>query len=333
MGQKVHPDRFRLGVKVGDRHVKDWQGRWFATGKEYANLLHEDIRVRQHIMTRLADAGVSKVEIERSANMITVTIHAAKPGIVIGKSGVKVEELRRTLEAMTGKRVRVTIQEIRQPELDAFLVARSIADQLERRVAFRRAMKQAVQRAQRFGAKGVRVQVSGRLGGAEMSRREWEREGRVPLHTLRADIDFGQTEAHTTYGVIGVKVWIYRGDFTPDGRSPEEVAADAAPAATDAVRARPVRAEVPEARAGRGGAASPCPPEVDYSPAACSTQAKTSGDRSHQPRAAAAQAERRRRRRRRQPRPRGRADAADTAQPAAAPRGPRSPRRCCNRSA
>jgi small subunit ribosomal protein S3 len=213
MGQKVHPTGFRLGVKVGDRSVKDWQGRWFATGPEYASLLLEDIKVRQHIMTRMADAGVSKVEIERSANMITVTIHAAKPGIVIGKSGVKVEELRRTLEAMTGKRIRVTIQEIRQPEIDAFLVARSIADQLEKRVAFRRAMKQAVQRAQRFGAKGVRVQVSGRLGGSEMSRREWDRWGRVPLHTLRADIDYGQTEAHTTYGVIGVKVWIYRGEI------------------------------------------------------------------------------------------------------------------------
>src|SRR5438876_206384 len=200
MGQKVHPTGFRLGVKVGDRSVKDWQGRWFATGHEYGSLLLEDIKVRQHIMTRMADAGVSKVEIERSANMITVTIHAAKPGIVIGKSGVKVEELRRTLEAMTGKRIRVTIQEIRQPEIDAFLVARSIADQLEKRVAFRRAMKQAVQRAQRFGARGVRVQVSGRLGGSEMSRREWDRWGRVPLHTLRADIDYGQTEAHTTYG-------------------------------------------------------------------------------------------------------------------------------------
>ncbi len=191
MGQKVHPTGFRLGIKVGERSVKDWQGRWFATGHEYALLLLEDIKVRQHIMTRMADAGVSKVEIERSANMITVTIHAAKPGIVIGKSGVKVEELRRTLEAMTGKRIRVTIQEIRQPEIDAFLVARSIADQLEKRVAFRRAMKQAVQRAQRFGAKGVRVQVSGRLGGSEMSRREWDRWGRVPLHTLRADIDYG----------------------------------------------------------------------------------------------------------------------------------------------
>jgi small subunit ribosomal protein S3 len=263
MGQKVHPIGFRLGVKVGERSVKDWDGRWFATGKEYSELLLEDVRVRQHIMTRMADAGVAKVEIERSANMITVTIHAAKPGIVIGKSGVKVEELRRTLEAMTGKRIRVTIQEIRQPEINAMLVARSIADQLEKRVAFRRAMKQAVQRAQRFGAKGVRVQVSGRLGGSEMSRREWDRWGRVPLHTLRADIDYGQTEAHTTYGVIGVKVWVYRGDYTPDGRSPEEVAAEQRQPERRGPRAT-VRAEVPEA-APAEPAAPAVPAEVDYS--------------------------------------------------------------------
>jgi small subunit ribosomal protein S3 len=263
MGQKVHPIGFRLGIKVGERSVKDWNGRWFATGKEYSDLLLEDVKVRAHIMTRMADAGVAKVEIERSANMITVTIHAAKPGIVIGKSGVKVEELRRTLEAMTGKRIRVTIQEIRQPEINAMLVARSIADQLEKRVAFRRAMKQAVQRAQRFGAKGVRVQVSGRLGGSEMSRREWDRWGRVPLHTLRADIDYGQTEAHTTYGTIGVKVWVYRGDFTPDGRSPEEVAAEQRQPDRRGPRAT-VRAEVPEAATAEA-AAPAVPAEVDYS--------------------------------------------------------------------
>src|SRR5579884_3578126 len=241
MGQKVHPTGFRLGVKVGDRSVKDWHGRWFATGKEYADLLLEDIKVRQHIMTRMADAGVSKVEIERSANMITVTIHAAKPGIVIGKSGVKVEELRRTLEASTGKKVRVTIQEIRQPELDAVLVARSVAEQLEKRVAFRRAMKQAVGRTMRFGAKGIKIQVAGRLGGAEMSRTEWEREGRVPLHTLRADIDFGQAEAHTTFGVIGVKVWIYKGDVIAEApREEREVAARPTP--RPAVEAAPTAA-------------------------------------------------------------------------------------------
>jgi small subunit ribosomal protein S3 len=283
MGQKVHPTGFRLGVKVGERSVKDWQGRWFATGKEYADLLLEDVRVRQHIMTRMADAGVSRVEIERSANMITVTIHAAKPGIVIGKSGVKVEELRRTLEAMTGKRIRVTIQEIRQPEVDATLVARSIADQLEKRVAFRRAMKQAVQRAQRFGAKGVRVQVSGRLGGSEMSRREWDRWGRVPLHTLRADIDFGQTEAHTTYGVIGVKCWIYRGDFTPDGRTPDEVAAEQR---QQDRRARPtVRAEVPAEAPAPAPPAEPASPEVDYSRGGVFDPGDDSGDLGPRPRA------------------------------------------------
>src|SRR3954466_8267272 len=233
MGQKGHPIGFRLGVNVGNRHVKGWMGKWYAD-KDYTKFLHEDLRVRSLIMGRLAEAGVSRVDIERSANQMTVTIHAAKPGIVIGKSGVKVEELRSNLEGMTGKRVRVTIQEIRQPELDAYLVARNVADQLERRVAFRRAMKQVVGRAMRFGAKGVRIQVSGRLGGAEMSRREWEREGRVPLHTLRADIDFGQAEARTTYGVIGVKVWIYRGDVAPTARVVGVDAANAAAAAAAA---------------------------------------------------------------------------------------------------
>lgn len=214
MGQKVHPIGFRLGI------IKESQARWYAERRGFTQYLHEDIRVRRTIMGTLAEAGVAKVEIERSANQMTVTIHAAKPGIVIGKSGVKVEELRKNLETTTGKKVRVTIQEIRQPELDACLVSRSVAEQLEKRVAFRRAMKQAVGRAMRFGARGVRVQVSGRLGGAEMSRRESDRDGRVPLHTLRADIDFAITEAHTTYGAIGVKVWIYRGDILPASREP-----------------------------------------------------------------------------------------------------------------
>ncbi len=236
MGHKVHPIGFRLGISIGDRRVKEWQGRWYAD-RDYTKLLHEDLNVRQMIMQRLSDAGVSRVEIERSANQMTVTIHAAKPGIVIGKSGVKVEELRRTLETMTGKRVRVTIQEIRQPEMDAFLVARGVADQLERRVAFRRAMKQAIGRSMRFGARGIRIQVSGRLGGSEMSRREWEREGRVPLHTLRADIDFGQAEARTTFGAIGVKAWIYRGDVQPSSR--DEVFQP-----TTAVRPAPARPAV-----------------------------------------------------------------------------------------
>ena len=207
MGQKVHPIGFRLGI------IKDWQGRWYANRKDYTGLLHEDLQVRGLIMKRLFDAGVSKVEIERSANQMTVIISAAKPGIVIGKSGAKVEELRKRLEEVTGKKVRVTIQEIRQPEVDATLVARSVAEQLERRVAFRRAMKQAVLRATRLGAKGIRVQVAGRLSGAEMSRTEWEREGRVPLHTLRADIDYGVSTAKTTYGTCGVKVWVFKGEI------------------------------------------------------------------------------------------------------------------------
>ena len=206
MGQKVHPIGFRLGI------VKDWDTHWFAE-KDYTRLLQEDIALRKMINTELRDAAVPRIEIERSANQVTITIHTAKPGIVIGKSGAKVEDLRRRLEEKTGKKVRVNIQEIRQPELDATLVARSIAEQLERRVAFRRAMKQAVTRTMQRGAKGVKAIIAGRLGGAEMSRREREVSGKVPLHTLRADIDFGTAEAHTTFGIIGVKVWIYKGEI------------------------------------------------------------------------------------------------------------------------
>lgn len=218
MGQKVHPVGFRLGI------IKDWQGKWYAD-RAYTTLLHEDLKVRRMLLKKLVDAGVPRVEIERSANQMTVTIHSAKPGIVIGKSGVKVEELRRELESLTGKKVRVTIQEIRQPEVDATLVARGVAEQLVRRIAFRRAMKQAVLRAMKSGAKGVRVACAGRLGGAEMSRREWEREGRVPLHTLRADIDFGQAEALTTFGIVGVKVWVYKGDVLPPPKKQAELPA------------------------------------------------------------------------------------------------------------
>lgn len=206
MGQKVHPVGFRLGI------VKPWQAKWFDE-RNYAQLLKEDVDVRKTIMTRHGNAGVSQVDIERSANQITVTIYTARPGIIIGRSGTNVEELRQVIERETGKKVRINIQEVRQPELNAVLVARNVADQLEKRVAFRRAMKQSVQRAMERGAKGVRVAVAGRLGGSEMSRREHERRGRVPLHTLRADIDFGTAEALTTYGVIGVKVWIYKGDI------------------------------------------------------------------------------------------------------------------------
>jgi small subunit ribosomal protein S3 len=208
LGQKVNPIGFRLGV------IRTWDARWFAE-KEYQTLLLEDVRIRKLIQKRLADASVPRVEIERSANHLTVTVHTAKPGIVIGRSGAKVEELRQVLEKNTGKRVRVNIAEIRQPELDATLVARGVAEQLERRVSFRRAMKQSVLRAIQRGAKGIKITVAGRLGGAEMSRREREVSGSVPLHTLRADIDYGTAEAHTTFGLIGIKVWVYRGDILP----------------------------------------------------------------------------------------------------------------------
>ena len=211
MGHKVHPIGFRLGILYG------WQSKWYAD-KQYTELLHEDLNVRKMILKRLNDAAVSRVELERNANQVIVTIHTAKPGIVIGRGGQKVDELRTDLEKVTNRRVRVNIVEIRQPELDAYLVARSVADQLERRVAFRRAMKQAVTRTMQRGARGVKITVGGRLGGSEMSRRETEKEGRVPLHTLRADVDFGQAEAATTFGRIGVKAWIYRGDVIPEVR-------------------------------------------------------------------------------------------------------------------
>jgi small subunit ribosomal protein S3 len=206
MGQKVHPNAFRLGI------YKPWQAHWYAD-KDYTAMLLEDMKMRRLILNRLRNAGISKVETERSANQATVVIWTAKPGIVIGKGGASVDQLRDDLEKMTGKKVRVTIQEIKHPELDAMLVAQNVAAQLERRIAFRRAVKQSVLRTMRAGAKGVKIMVSGRLGGAEMSRREWDRDGRVPLHTLKANIDFGQTEARTTFGRIGVSVWVYLGDF------------------------------------------------------------------------------------------------------------------------
>lgn len=214
MGHKVHPTGFRLGV------IYDWQSKWYGD-KNYRLQLHEDLMIRNRIMGRDGvDAGISRVEIDRNANQMTVTIHTAKPGIVIGRGGQKVDELRTDLEKKTAKRVRVNINEIRQPELDSYLVARSVAEQLQRRVAFRRAIKQAVQRTMQRGAKGIKVTVAGRLGGSEMSRRESEKQGRIPLHTLRADIDFGVAEAHTTFGRIGVKVWIYKGDIAPEPKRP-----------------------------------------------------------------------------------------------------------------
>jgi len=213
LGHKVHPTGFRVGV------IYEWQSKWYA-GKNYKDQLHSDIAIRQRIMGGSVDAGISRVDIERNANQMTVTIHTAKPGIVIGRSGANVDLLRQELEKTTGRRVRININEIRQPELDALLVARSIAEQLQRRVAFRRAIKQTVARTMARGAKGIKVVVAGRLGGAEMSRRESEKQGRIPLHTLRADIDFGIAEAHTTFGRIGVKVWVYKGDIMPPPKRP-----------------------------------------------------------------------------------------------------------------
>ncbi len=208
MGHKVHPYGFRLGV------TRTWTAKWYQD-KEYTTLLKEDIAIRQLVERRLANASVSGLEIERNFGQVTVTVHTAKPGIVIGKGGQNVEVLRQQIGALTKRKVKLEIKEIRQPELDAYLVAVNISQQLTRRIAFKKAMKQAIQRSMKAGAKGVKIMVAGRRGGAEMSRREWDREGRIPLGTLRADISYGQVHAHTTYGRIGVKVWIYRGDVQP----------------------------------------------------------------------------------------------------------------------
>lgn len=215
MGQKVNPKGLRIGI------IRTWEGRWYAD-KNYGELLHEDLKIRKFIMTKLQQAGVPKVEIERAANRVKVSVHAAKPGIVIGRGGAEVENLRKTLETMTGKQVAVNIVEIKKPELDAKLVADSVAQQLEKRVSFRRAMKQTVGRTMRAGAQGVKISCSGRLGGAEIARTEWYNEGKVPLHTLRADIEYGFSEANTTYGKIGVKVWIYRGEVLPTKKLVQE---------------------------------------------------------------------------------------------------------------
>jgi len=207
MGQKVNPTGIRLGI------VKKHSSVWFAEGSEYADKLNADLKVREFIRKRLKSASVSAIDIERPAQSAKVTIHTARPGIVIGKKGEDVERMRNELKAFMGVPVHINIEEIRKPELDAHLVALSVAGQLERRVMFRRAMKRAMQNAMRSGAKGIRIQVSGRLGGAEIARTEWYLEGRVPLHTLRADIDYAKAQAHTTYGVIGIKVWIFKGEI------------------------------------------------------------------------------------------------------------------------
>ncbi|HEY7738907.1 MAG TPA: 30S ribosomal protein S3 [Candidatus Limnocylindria bacterium] len=249
MGHKVHPYGYRIGIN------KPWLAKWYAD-RDYATLLQEDMRIRALVAKQLANASVSQVEIERGINHVTVTVHTAKPGIVIGKGGANVEFLRNAIGKQTDKKVKLEIKEVLQPELDAVLVAQSIAGQLERRIAFRKAVKQGVQRSIKAGAKGVKIQVSGRLGGTEMSRREWDKEGRIPLGTLRADISYGVVHAHTTYGRIGVKVWIYRGETLADlpGSARTE------PREARNTRARPKsrsRAAAPAAADADGEAAAP----------------------------------------------------------------------------
>ena len=214
MGHKVHPIGFRLGI------IKDWQARWYDE-RHYAELVHEDLDIRKAIRAKYGEAGISRVEIERGSNEVTVTVYTARPGMVIGRGGQRVDELRRQLEGMTGKRVQLNIREIQAPELDAYLVARNIADQLERRISRRRAVKRTISRTMERGAKGIKVTVSGRIGGGEIARRQTEREGNVPLHTIRADIDYGFAEALIPKGLLGVKVWIYKGDVLPEPKEAE----------------------------------------------------------------------------------------------------------------
>jgi small subunit ribosomal protein S3 len=220
VGNKVHPIGLRLGLN------QEWQARWFA-GKEYARYLVEDMKVRRALQQKYREAGVSRVDIERQSNIINITLHTSRPGVVIGRGGQRVEEVRQLLEKLTGKKVKLTIEEVRQPELDAYLVAKGVAEQMERRIAFRRAIKQAIARTIQAGAKGIRIMCSGRLGGAEIARRQTLKEGRLPLQTLRANIDFGLTEARTTMGRIGVKVWIYKGDIIPEKKAQTSGGTDA----------------------------------------------------------------------------------------------------------
>jgi small subunit ribosomal protein S3 len=222
MGHKVHPTGIRLGI------AKDWNSKWFANKREYAEYLGADLKVRELLKKKLAQAGISKIQIERPAKTARVTIHTARPGVVIGKKGEDIEKLRKEVSAVMGVPAHINVTEVRKPELDAQLVAESIAQQLERRIMFRRAMKRSVQNAMRLGALGIKVNVGGRLNGAEIARSEWYREGRVPLHTLRADIDYGFAEAKTTYGIIGVKVWVFKGEIFDLHASQQEAKAEAA---------------------------------------------------------------------------------------------------------
>lgn len=244
MGHKVHPMGFRLGV------IKDWQSKWYSE-THYAEFILEDNKLRQYIKAKYPEAAISLVEIDRQAKDVTITLHTARPGIVIGRGGQRVDEMRKQLEELIGKKIRLNIQEIRQPEMDAYLVARSVAEQIERRVAYRRAMKQAMFRTIQSGAKGIRVSAAGRLANAEIARSQTMHEGQVPLHTLRADIDYGFTEAHTTLGRIGVKVWIYKGQVLPEMRTVEAEAkpGEAAAEPVAALSEKPIEAAIKAATA------------------------------------------------------------------------------------
>ena len=284
MGHKVHPNGFRLGV------YRNWEAKWFAPDKEYKPLLLEDVRLRRMLMIRLKNAGLARIETERSSSALTITLHTAKPGIVIGKGGTSVDQLRDELEKITGKRVRVTIQEIKKPELAAQLVAENVAAQLEKRIAFRRAIKQSLMKTMRAGAQGVKIRVKGRLGGSEMARVEWNREGRVPLHTLKADIDFGQTEAKTTFGRIGVSAWVYTGNF-PTEAPPKPAAAAEEPADAGVPVALAIgEAPTPLAELVQASAPAPAAAAAPAAPAPVTAEAPAKPKRARATRATTAEA-------------------------------------------
>ena len=269
MGQKVHPHGFRLG------YIYDWSSKWFAD-RNYTELLHEDLSIRAAIRDLFPEAGISRVEIERNANQVTVAIHTARPGVVIGRGGSRVDELRNKLETVIGRRVRVNINEIRMPEIEAPLVAKAVAEQLERRVSHRRAIKQAAARAMQRGAQGVKIRVSGRLGGSEMGRTEQERQGRVPLHTLRADVDYGTAEARTSLGRIGVKAWIYKGDIIFDRKTPAASKPEVTVAGEGAAEsAAPVVQTAPEAAESTAPVAQTAPEAAESAALAAQTAPET----------------------------------------------------------